>query len=129
MDVDLSLHVARWLDGYALNPEQVDCAITVMLKILDGKCKMSSEDKAVMAVLYHGVKHQPGIRFGLPEHELIAEALAMSSEALREQIYERRVLAETMLSRPVMKAFKAMIRREGLFEGLSLGSGQDDEGA
>jgi hypothetical protein len=30
-------------------------------------------------------------------------------------IYEQRLLAETMLSRPVMKGFKAMIREQGLF--------------
>jgi hypothetical protein len=29
-------------------------------------------------------------------------------------VYEKRVLAETMISRPVMKGFKGMIRAEGL---------------
>jgi len=35
---------------------------------------------------------------------------------MREHIYEQRVPAETMISRPVMKGFKAMIRAEGLFD-------------
>ena len=38
---------------------------------------------------------------------------------MKNAIYERRVLAETAISRPVMKAFKAMIRAEGLFAGFS----------
>jgi hypothetical protein len=38
---------------------------------------------------------------------------------LREQVYEQRVLAETMISRPVMKGFKALLRERGLFAGLA----------
>ena len=53
-------------------------------------------------------------------HALIADARRESTEALKNFIYEKRVLAETALSRPVMKAFKAMIRQEGLFAGLVL---------
>jgi len=37
-------------------------------------------------------------------------------------IYEKRVLAETMISRPVMKGFKAMIRQQGLLD-----DAQDEE--
>ena len=33
---------------------------------------------------------------------------------MREHIYETRVLAETAISRPVMKRFKARLREEGL---------------
>nr|MBP6188377.1 hypothetical protein [Azonexus sp.] len=96
-----------------------DCATTVMLKILDGKCKMGSVDKVVMEALYDALKDRPGLRFGDAFHALIAEARRESSEALRSFIYEKRVLAETELSRPVMKAFKAMIRGEGLFAGMA----------
>jgi hypothetical protein len=37
---------------------------------------------------------------------------------MKDFIYEKRVLAETARSRPVMKAFKAMIREQGLFAGM-----------
>jgi hypothetical protein len=32
------------------------------------------------------------------------------------QIYEKRLLAETVISRPVMKQFKAFIREQGLLD-------------
>ena len=38
---------------------------------------------------------------------------------LEALIVEKRVLAETMISRPVMKAFKSMIREQGLFAGMA----------
>jgi hypothetical protein len=47
-------------------------------------------------------------------------------EAQRQTVYERRVLAETTLSRPVMKTFKAMIRAQGLFAGEA-GEDSDEE--
>ena len=111
-------NVAAWVAAHPLTPGDVDCATTVMLKILDGKCKMSETDKLVMAALYDAVKHRPGQRFGDELLALIAQARAAGGDALRDFIYEKRVLAETTLSRPVMKAFKAMIRAEGLFAGL-----------
>ena len=110
--------VAAWVATHPLTPSDVDCATTVMLKILDGKCKMSETDKVVMAALYDAVKHRPGQRFGDELHALIAQARAPGGDALRDFIYEKRVLAETTLSRLVMKAFKVMIRAEGLFAGL-----------
>ena len=96
-------HVAGWVQEHPLSPSDIDCATTVMLKILDGKCKMGSVDKIVMAALYDAVKDRPGERFGDEFHALIAEARRESSE-----------------SRPVMKAFRVMIRQEGLFAGLAL---------
>lgn len=107
--------VARWVAGQALTASDVDCATTVMLKILDGKCKMSAVDKEVMARLYDALKDRPGQRFGDEFHALIATARREAGEELKNFIYEQRVLAETTLSRPVMKAFKAMIRERGLF--------------
>lgn len=112
--------VAAWVQAHPLSPSDVDCATTVMLKILDGKCKMGGVDKIIMEVLYDAVKDRPGEHFGDEFHALIAEARRASSDALKNFIYEKRVLAETALSRPVMKAFKAMIRQQGLFAGLVL---------
>ena len=111
-------HVPAWVAAHPLTPSDVDCATAVMLKILDGKCKMGEGEKRVMAALYDALRHRPGQRFGDAEHALIATARRGADEALKMALYERRVLAETAISRPVMKAFKAMIRAEGLFEGL-----------
>lgn len=49
---------------------------------------------------------------------VIAGARGPLDDALRERIYEQRVLAESMISRPVMKGFKAQIRAQGLFAPL-----------
>ena len=86
-----------------------------MLKMLDGKCKMSESGKQVMEILYDCLQSQPGKLLGAAEHTLIAEARAgKPDEQARMRIYEQRLLAETMISRPVMKAFKAMLRAEGV---------------
>lgn len=111
-------HVPVWVAAHALTPSDIDCATAVMLKILDGKCKMGEVEKCVMAALYDAVRDRPGQHFGAAEHTLIATARQGADDAMKNAIYERRVLAETAISRPVMKAFKAMIRAEGLFAGL-----------
>jgi hypothetical protein len=45
---------------------------------------------------------------------LIANSGDYLNDANKMLIYEQRLLAETMISRPVMKGFKAMIREQGL---------------
>lgn len=107
-------HVSHWLSSHCLTPIQVDCVTTVMLKILDGKCKMPAAEKQVMALLYEAVKAQPGELLSPDLHTLIAAAHGQVDDAMKNSIYEKRLLAETTLSRPVMKAFKAMIRQQGL---------------
>jgi hypothetical protein len=114
---ELSDHVARWAEAHPLSPGHVDCATAVMLKILDGKCKMREAEKAVMALLYDAVRARPGEKLGDDIHALIADARGNLDEAMKMHVYEKRVLAETAISRPVMKGFKAMIRQEGLLVG------------
>ncbi len=97
-------------------PIHVDCVTAVMLKILDGKCKMSLQEQRVMTLLYDAVKVLPGRVLDSELHQLIADARRHLDDAGRNAIYEKRVLAETVISRPVMKAFKAMICEQGLFE-------------
>ncbi|OAI02653.1 hypothetical protein A1353_15515 [Methylomonas methanica] len=110
-------HVQQWVTHHPLTPIHVDCAVTVMLKIIDGKCKMRPTEKVVMALLYDCVKHLPGQILEADLHPLIATARANENdEALKNLIYEKRLMAETAISRPVMKGFKAMIREQGLLE-------------
>ncbi|MFZ2725559.1 MAG: hypothetical protein WAX77_04870 [Methylococcaceae bacterium] len=108
--------IKQWLIQNPLSAIEVDCAITVMLKILDGKCKMSLEEKTVMAALYEQIKHCPNQLLTADIHQLIANSRDCLDDNTKLFIYEQRLLAETMISRPVMKAFKAMIRERGLFE-------------
>lgn len=115
--LSLNEHIAFWLLTHPLSPAHVDCATAVMLKILDGKCKMKGEERMVMAGLYAQVKTRPGLNLGEDVHLLIAAAGNEADEAMKMYIYETRVLAETVISRPVMKGFKAMLREQGLLAG------------
>ena len=98
----IARQVIAWAEAHPLSPLEVDCATAVMLKILDGKCKMSREEKLFMTHLYHAVKARPGERLGRDIHQLIAEAEGHLDDAMRNHIYELRVLAETRISRPVI---------------------------
>ena len=112
----LNEHVARWVEANPLSPIHVDCATAVMLKILDGKCKMKTEEKKIMAVLYQQIKHLQGKLLGEDIHQLIWQVSDIPNEQMSNHIYEKRLLAETMISRPVMKGFKAMIRQTELLD-------------
>lgn len=108
---------AAWAENHLTEPTHIDCTTAVMLKILDGKCKMDVSEKTVIAVLYDAVKFRPGKLLGDDDHALIARARQATDDALVMDIYERRLMAETMISRPVMKAFKAMLRQAGILGG------------
>jgi len=103
-----------WARNWRAEPIHIDCTTTVMLKILDGKCKMNSDEKHVIAVIYDVIKNRQGKLLEQSVHGLIAEARAFSNEKILEEVYEQRLYAEQMISRPVMKAYKAMLRREGI---------------
>jgi hypothetical protein len=107
---------ARWAEQHLTDPVHIDCTTTVMLKILDGKCKMNNADKEVISALYDAIKERPGKLFGEEYHALIAQARQAMDEAMTMFIYEKRLLAETMLSRPVMKAYKAWLRDQGILQ-------------
>jgi hypothetical protein len=114
---------ATWALRTRLEPIHVDCVTAIMLKILDGKCKMASAEKEAVAAIYHAIGPRPGQLLDPAVHGLIARALARRDEALVEEIYEQRVLAETMISRPVMKGFKVLLREAGV---IGEGASRDD---
>jgi hypothetical protein len=106
-----------WAGEHLTAPLDIDCTTAVMLKILDGKCKMAEEEKAVMEVLYDAVKSRAGKFLGSGDHTLIARARQVKDDSLVMEIYERRLMAETMISRPVMKAYKARLWDAGILGG------------
>lgn len=75
---------------------------------------MNEGEKHVMSVIYDVVKHNPGKLLRPSVHELIALARSEINEQMIEEVYEQRLYAEQMISRPVMKAYKAMLRQEGI---------------
>lgn len=106
--------VTLWAMQTSLSPGDIDCVTTVMLKILDGKCKMFAEEKEAIAILYEFTKHLPGDLLRENIHQLIERARDTKDEGMVLEIYEQRLYAETMIGRPTMKAFKAMLRQHGI---------------
>lgn len=69
-----------------------------------------------MELLYDEMKTRPGLLLDTALRLLIEQAREHPDDAMKNLIYEKRLLAETALSRPVMKGFKAMIRQQGLLD-------------
>lgn len=105
---------ALWAQNNTLEPIEIDCVTTIMLKILDGKCKMFPQEKEAMTIFYDVTKHRTGINLGDDIHQLIRLARLGINDELREKVYEQRMYAETMISRPVMKTFKAKLRSHNI---------------
>ncbi|MDX1810925.1 MAG: hypothetical protein R3240_03190 [Gammaproteobacteria bacterium] len=105
---------ALWAQNNELKPIEIDCATAIMLKILDGKCKMFPEEKHAMTLFYDVSKHKSGIFLGQDIHNLIRQARLGITDELKEKVYEQRLYAETMITRPVMKKFKAKLRTHGI---------------
>ena len=110
----INLAPAEWAEAHLHDPVDIDCTTAVMLKILDGKCKMDPQEKDTIAMMYDVVKHRAGKLLDASHHRLIDAARHKLDDATIMQVYEQRLYAETMISRPVMKAYKAMLRGEGL---------------
>jgi hypothetical protein len=67
-----------------------------------------------MEKVYDVIKAQPGKLLDESLHQLINTARSACTDAILEEVYEQRLMAETMISRPVMKGFKAMLRADGV---------------
>jgi hypothetical protein len=101
----------HWAQATPFEPAHLDCVAAIMLKILDGKCKMGEAEKAALASVYDVVKIWPGLSLGDDVHALIAQARQGSTPALAEAIHAWRVRAESEIPKPVMKGFKQLLRR------------------
>jgi len=100
----------RWAHATPLEPVHLDCVAAIMLKILDGKCRMGEAEKAALTAVYDVVRTRPGLSLGDEVHALIAQARQGTNPALAEAVHAWRVRAETEIPKPVMKAFKHMLR-------------------
>lgn len=109
------LHPATvWAQEMTFDATQVDCTTSVVLKILDNKCKMLAGEKAAVMCIYDIVKLQPGNLFDDATHATISKARIHPDEAIMKKIHKLRVYAESNIPKPVMKAYKAVLR-DGLF--------------
>lgn len=106
-----AIHPAtQWAHATPLEPAHLDCVAAIMLKILDGKCKMGEAEKAALTAVYDEVRTRPGLSLGDEVHALIAQARQGTNPALADAVHAWRVRAETEIPKPVMKDFKHMLR-------------------
>lgn len=112
---DASEHpAAAWALETGFDAVQVDCTTAVVLKILDGKCKMSQGEMAAIMAIYDVVHHSSAPMLGAAVHEAIRAMRTQDSDEARERIHSLRVQAEAEIPKPVMKSYKAFLR-DGLF--------------
>jgi hypothetical protein len=107
--VTLQHPAAKWAMETAFEISQLDCITTIMLKILDGKCKMEEADKNALSAVYDVVKSCLGHNVDGSTHALIATHRSNPSEASSEQIHVWREQAEASIQKPIMKAFKQFL--------------------
>lgn len=104
---------AEWAAQTAFTITDVDCTITVVLKILDGKCKMLPGEKAAILEIYDVVRGADSFIFDAGVHRSI-DLARQGDASVPGRIHELRVYAEASIPKPVMKKYKAMLR-DGLF--------------
>ena len=105
---------AEWATGQHFNTTEIDCTITVVLKILDGKCKMLPGEKAAIMEIYDVVNAGDGVLFSADDLQLIDMARNIPAQAILQRIHKLRVYAESKIPKSVMKLYKARLR-DGLF--------------
>lgn len=106
-----ALHpAAQWALSTPLEPIHLDCVTAIMLKILDGKCKMGEAEKNALTAVYDVVRERPGQSLGDEVHALVAQARLGTDSALAASIHAWRVRAEAHIPKPVMKGFKQLLR-------------------
>jgi len=101
-----------WARVKCFSPSDIDCTTAVVLKIIDRKCKMESMDMNTVVVIYDVIKTQTGDRLGENTHQLIEAARTQTTDYLRLEIHKQRVKAESLIDKPIMKAYKKMLRHE-----------------
>jgi hypothetical protein len=100
---------AVWAASTDFEPVHLDCVTAIMLKILDGKCKMGAAEKGALTAVYDVVKVRPRQGLASEVHGLIAAARE-DSDADAAAIHAWRVRAEEHIPKPVMKGFKQLLR-------------------
>ena len=112
---DAALHpAAHWAIRAGFTSEQVDCTTAVVLKILDGKCKMLDGEKLAVMAIYDVVRHLAAPLFERAVHNAIRAARLAPGTVTPGAIHALRVHAEATIPKPVMKRYKAFLR-DGLF--------------
>jgi hypothetical protein len=117
---------AIWAVGTDFEAAHLDCVTAIMLKILDGKCKMGAAEKNALTAVYDVVKVRPRQGLASEVHGLIAAARQHSNADtdanIAADIHTWRVRAEEHIPKPVMKGFKQLLRSSLPMSSSSQGS-------
>ena len=101
----------NWVRAAGLAPAQLDCITAIMLKILDGKCKMEARQQSLLAVIYTATRRTRGELFNESHHAVIQAAMLRHPLISSMSIHKLRLYAEAEIPKPVMKAFKHFLRQ------------------
>jgi len=104
----------EWAEQQDFSASEVDCTVTVVLKILDGKCKMLAGEKAAIMHIYDVARNARGVLFNAEIHKIIDSARNKPEASVMGRVHELRVYAESTIPKSVMKKYKAMLHH-GLF--------------
>ncbi len=94
----------------ALAHEDMECAVTVALKITDDSCKMDDSGRALFMALYDALPSYESTLFESSVHELIAIGRRDPSAFVFGEIRTLREMAMEKIGKENMKAFKARVR-------------------
>ncbi len=106
-------HAFKWAQQYDFTPEELEYATILQLKILDAKCQMSPQDQELFSHVYQGIRYKKLSPFKLLVHELIDRATGdtlCAKPTHQKTIHLQRQEHEAHMQRPLMKAYKQMVR-------------------
>lgn len=98
--------IEQWAANTHFNLQQVDCLIGIVLKMLDGKCKMDKLAQHSVQIIYCQGHHQRSHLFDPAIHCLIEQSFEHMDRLMEKQIHQLRLFAESAIPKPVMKDFK-----------------------
>lgn len=96
----------------SFTPFERDCCITVALKISDDSCKMDEYEKSIFMQFYDQLPSQESEFFKSDVFKVIAQARTTPSAHIYAEVKKLREDAMDMITRPKMKAFKALARKK-----------------
>lgn len=100
------VEIVDWASNTDFNLQQVDCLVAIMLKILDGKCKMDPATQLAVRSVYLNAHRQRSHLFDTAIHDFIASCFSAPDPLSFKHVHELRVFAESAIHKSVMKGFK-----------------------
>ncbi len=93
-----------------LSVADVDCTVAVALKIIDKKCQMDEDSKALFMQLYDAIEGKQSKLFDQNIFLLISQAREKPCLEVLDIIHQKRLYVMDQLNKSVMKAYKRKVR-------------------